>query len=188
VLARPRCRAARAGREIRVIAFGAHPDETEIKAGGIGVKFTAKGHLVKFVSVTNGDAGHCDRLRRHTTLDGVPTRILTALGVAAAASTARLDPTIHTEGAAAGDDRHGVGHPDGAGHRDERGPHDSERRRAANPLRPGNGLHRRTDRRDRILGQETSPQTPRNAACPCGTGLKFKRCCGDGVPAVLNAA
>jgi LmbE family N-acetylglucosaminyl deacetylase len=44
---------------IRVIAFGAHPDDADIKCGGIAAKFAAKGHMVKFVSVTNGDAGHC---------------------------------------------------------------------------------------------------------------------------------
>jgi len=44
---------------IRVIAFGAHPDDCEVRAGGVAAKFAAKGHLVKFVSVTNGDAGHC---------------------------------------------------------------------------------------------------------------------------------
>jgi LmbE family N-acetylglucosaminyl deacetylase len=46
---------------IHVICFGAHPDDSEIKAGGIAAKFAAKGHLVKFVSVTNGDAGHCEQ-------------------------------------------------------------------------------------------------------------------------------
>jgi LmbE family N-acetylglucosaminyl deacetylase len=46
--------------KIRVIAFGAHPDDADIKSGGIAAKFAAKGHLVKFVSVTNGDAGHCE--------------------------------------------------------------------------------------------------------------------------------
>jgi LmbE family N-acetylglucosaminyl deacetylase len=44
---------------IRVIAFGAHPDDADIRAGGVAAKFAAKGHMVKFVSVTNGDAGHC---------------------------------------------------------------------------------------------------------------------------------
>jgi LmbE family N-acetylglucosaminyl deacetylase len=44
---------------IRVICFGAHPDDADIKSGGIAAKFAAKGHMVKFVSVTNGDAGHC---------------------------------------------------------------------------------------------------------------------------------
>ena len=47
--------------KIRVIAFGAHPDDAEIRAGGVAAKFAAKGHLVKFVSVTNGDAGHCEQ-------------------------------------------------------------------------------------------------------------------------------
>lgn len=46
--------------KIRVIAFGAHPDDAEIRAGGVAAKFAAQGHLVKFVSVTNGDAGHCE--------------------------------------------------------------------------------------------------------------------------------
>jgi SEC-C motif-containing protein len=31
-------------------------------------------------------------------------------------------------------------------------------------------------------------QTPRNSPCTCGSGLKFKRCCGKGAPAVLNLA
>lgn len=44
--------------EIRVIAVGAHPDDCDIKAGGIAAKYAAAGHKVKFVSVTNGDAGH----------------------------------------------------------------------------------------------------------------------------------
>ena len=43
---------------IRVIAIGAHPDDCDIKAGGIAAKYAAGGHKVKFVSVTNGDAGH----------------------------------------------------------------------------------------------------------------------------------
>jgi hypothetical protein len=32
------------------------------------------------------------------------------------------------------------------------------------------------------------PQTPRSAPCPCGSGQKFKRCCGRGAPPVLYAA
>ncbi|MBS1827456.1 MAG: SEC-C domain-containing protein [Acidobacteria bacterium] len=30
------------------------------------------------------------------------------------------------------------------------------------------------------------PQTPRNALCPCGSKLKFKRCCGKDAPPVLS--
>ena len=31
-----------------------------------------------------------------------------------------------------------------------------------------------------------SKQTARNAACPCGSGQKYKRCCGENAPAVLG--
>ncbi len=44
--------------QIRVLVIGAHPDDCDIKAGGIAALYTQKGHVVKFVSVTNGDAGH----------------------------------------------------------------------------------------------------------------------------------
>src|SRR5919204_3853734 len=43
---------------LRVIAFGAHPDDCDLRAGGLAAKYAALGHKVKFVSVTNGDAGH----------------------------------------------------------------------------------------------------------------------------------
>src|SRR5271169_1894599 len=44
--------------KIRVIAFGAHPDDCDIRASGTAALFAAAGHAVKFVSVTNGDVGH----------------------------------------------------------------------------------------------------------------------------------
>ncbi len=43
---------------VRVIAFGAHPDDCDLGAGGLAAKYAAHGDKVKFVSVTNGDAGH----------------------------------------------------------------------------------------------------------------------------------
>ncbi len=43
---------------MRVIAFGAHPDDCDLGAGGIAAKYAALGHKVMFVSLTNGDAGH----------------------------------------------------------------------------------------------------------------------------------
>ncbi|HEV2688975.1 MAG TPA: PIG-L family deacetylase [Bryobacteraceae bacterium] len=46
------------GDKIRVIAFGAHPDDCDIQASGTAALFAKAGHAVKFVSVTNGDAGH----------------------------------------------------------------------------------------------------------------------------------
>ncbi len=44
--------------KLRIIAFGAHPDDCDGRAAGVGAKWAALGHHVKFVSVTNGDAGH----------------------------------------------------------------------------------------------------------------------------------
>ena len=44
--------------KVRVIAFGAHPDDCDIRAAGTAALFAKMGHAVKFVSVTNGDAGH----------------------------------------------------------------------------------------------------------------------------------
>src|SRR5437016_1587987 len=44
--------------KLRIIAFGAHPDDCELKASGVAAKWAALGHHVKFVSVTNGDVGH----------------------------------------------------------------------------------------------------------------------------------
>jgi LmbE family N-acetylglucosaminyl deacetylase len=44
--------------KLRIIAIGAHPDDCDIKFGGTAAKFAKAGHAVKFLSVTNGDAGH----------------------------------------------------------------------------------------------------------------------------------
>jgi len=38
--------------------IGAHPDDCDIKGGGTAALLASMGHAVKFVSVTNGDAGH----------------------------------------------------------------------------------------------------------------------------------
>ena len=43
---------------LRVIVFGAHPDDCDLDAGGTAALWAAKGHAVKFVALTNGDAGH----------------------------------------------------------------------------------------------------------------------------------
>ncbi len=43
---------------LRIIVFGAHPDDCEIRAGGVGILWAERGDLVKFVSTTNGDIGH----------------------------------------------------------------------------------------------------------------------------------
>ena len=44
--------------KLNIIAFGAHPDDCDQRAGGTAAKYAALGHRVRFVAVTNGDAGH----------------------------------------------------------------------------------------------------------------------------------
>ncbi len=51
--------------KVRVIMIGAHPDDCDQDAGGTAILFAKMGYVVKFVSVTNGDAGH-------QTMVGVP--------------------------------------------------------------------------------------------------------------------
>ncbi len=46
------------GGGLRIIVFGAHPDDPEIDAGGVAAKWAALGHKVKLVALTNGDIGH----------------------------------------------------------------------------------------------------------------------------------
>jgi N-acetylglucosamine malate deacetylase 1 len=43
---------------VKIMVFGAHPDDCDIRTGGIALKHAALGNRVRFVSVTNGDAGH----------------------------------------------------------------------------------------------------------------------------------
>jgi LmbE family N-acetylglucosaminyl deacetylase len=50
--------AAAQQKKLNIIAFGAHPDDCDSRAGGVAAKWAALGHKVRFVSVTNGDAGH----------------------------------------------------------------------------------------------------------------------------------
>ncbi|MFO0923183.1 MAG: PIG-L family deacetylase [Pirellulales bacterium] len=44
--------------KLRIICFGAHPDDAEYKSGGTAALWAQMGHHVKLVSVTNGDIGH----------------------------------------------------------------------------------------------------------------------------------
>jgi LmbE family N-acetylglucosaminyl deacetylase len=44
--------------QLRIIAIGAHPDDCDGKFAGTAAKFVKAGAAVKFLSVTNGDAGH----------------------------------------------------------------------------------------------------------------------------------
>ncbi|MFF4415804.1 PIG-L deacetylase family protein [Streptosporangium sp. NPDC001559] len=43
---------------LRTLVIAAHPDEPELYAGGISALLSKAGHAVKFLTLTNGDAGH----------------------------------------------------------------------------------------------------------------------------------
>lgn len=43
---------------LRILVFGAHPDDCEYTCGGSAAIWTRAGHKVKFVSVTDGRSGH----------------------------------------------------------------------------------------------------------------------------------
>lgn len=44
--------------KLRFLVIGAHPDDCDGSAGGTAIKLVNRGHVVKFLSVTNGSAGH----------------------------------------------------------------------------------------------------------------------------------
>jgi LmbE family N-acetylglucosaminyl deacetylase len=48
-------------RPLNVIVIGAHPDDPDGDFGGTAILLAEMGHNVKFVSLTNGDAGHQSR-------------------------------------------------------------------------------------------------------------------------------
>ncbi len=50
----------------RLLFIGAHPDDSDTLCGGTAVKWIAAGHLVKFISTTNGDTGHFRLSRAET--------------------------------------------------------------------------------------------------------------------------
>jgi len=54
-----RVRAAEPDHPLRLLVIGAHPDDPD-KSGGAMALYRELGHTVKFVSLTNGDAGHQD--------------------------------------------------------------------------------------------------------------------------------
>ena len=54
-------------KKIKMLCIGAHPDDCDIRSGGLTAKLRAAGHEVMYVSVTDGSSGHhemaCDALR-----------------------------------------------------------------------------------------------------------------------------
>ncbi|MCA9153911.1 MAG: PIG-L family deacetylase [Pirellulaceae bacterium] len=79
---------AEESRPLRIIGFGAHPDDNEIRIGGTAILWAKQGHKVKFVSVTNGDIGHhkmaggplaqrrAEEARRSAKVMGIETEVL----------------------------------------------------------------------------------------------------------------
>lgn len=43
---------------LRLLIIGAHPDDADFAAGGLAALYRAADHIVRMVSLTNGDAGH----------------------------------------------------------------------------------------------------------------------------------
>lgn len=43
---------------LRILVIGAHPDDCEVTCGGTAALYRQAGHVVKFVSLTNGESGH----------------------------------------------------------------------------------------------------------------------------------
>ena len=45
-------------KSLKLLVIGAHPDDCEVKAGGLATLYRQAGHIVRFVSLTNGATGH----------------------------------------------------------------------------------------------------------------------------------
>ncbi len=43
---------------LKILVIGAHPDDCDLKAGGVTALYRQLGHEVRWVSVTNGESGH----------------------------------------------------------------------------------------------------------------------------------
>ena len=76
--------------KLRIIAFGAHPDDCEWSEAGTAAKWAAKGHKVKFVSCTNGDIGHW-RMAGGPLAQRRKAEVLKSAGILGIAETEVLD-------------------------------------------------------------------------------------------------
>jgi LmbE family N-acetylglucosaminyl deacetylase len=85
--------------KLRIIVFGAHPDDAEFKAGGSAAKWAKLGHHVKLVSVTNGDIGHWQMAggplaQRRTAEAAAADKILGAASQVLDIHDGELEPTL----------------------------------------------------------------------------------------------
>ncbi|MDZ7620501.1 MAG: PIG-L family deacetylase [Patescibacteria group bacterium] len=85
--------------KLRIVVFGAHPDDAEIRAGGAAAKWAAAGHHVLLVSVTNGDIGHFAMAggalaQRRTAEVAEAARILGATSLVLDIHDGELEPTL----------------------------------------------------------------------------------------------
>jgi LmbE family N-acetylglucosaminyl deacetylase len=53
---------------LRLLIIGAHPDDADYAAGGTAALYRVRGHVVRMVSLTNGDAGHHEQSSIFTTV------------------------------------------------------------------------------------------------------------------------
>jgi LmbE family N-acetylglucosaminyl deacetylase len=85
--------------KLRIVVFGAHPDDAEIRAGGVGAMWAAQGHHVQLVSVTNGDIGHFAMAggalaKRRTAEVAEASRILGTTSTVLDIHDGELEPTL----------------------------------------------------------------------------------------------
>jgi LmbE family N-acetylglucosaminyl deacetylase len=85
--------------KLRIIAFGAHPDDCEIQVGGSAALWAKQGHHVLFVSTTNGDIGHWREAggplaRRRQAEVNAAHKILGIQGVVLDNHDGELEPTL----------------------------------------------------------------------------------------------
>jgi LmbE family N-acetylglucosaminyl deacetylase len=85
---------------VRVLVFGAHPDDCDIKAGGLAAILSAAGHHVKFISHTNGATGHhaiggIELARRREQEAKSAARVIGIEYEVLDNHTGELEPTVH---------------------------------------------------------------------------------------------
>jgi LmbE family N-acetylglucosaminyl deacetylase len=65
--------------------IGAHPDDTDLRCGGLAIRLAGRGHEVRFLSLTSGNAGHQSMSR-----EALRLRRLSEMAEAAAYATAMM--------------------------------------------------------------------------------------------------